>query len=627
MIKSIKKSTVPPYLLIVGLIILAYANTFNVPFIFDDRINILDNSTIRSVWPPWSAFYAMPGTGLAGRPVVNFTLALNYAISAEKVWSYHVLNLIIHIMAALTLFGIVRRLLRSVRFNEKYGHFATSLALGCALLWGLHPIQTQAVTYVSQRFESLMGLFFFLTFYCAIRGWQSSSVGVWHSCAIIAFLLGVGSKEVIVVAPFVLLVCDMIFFHFTIKEVIRRSWFLYTGLSIGLAFLGLLVAMGGILATGTTKVSFTPAQYWLTQAQVILHYVRLTLWPDSLCLDYDWPIAGIRNALPSVIILFMVLAVSVWLCFKRHPAGFLAAWFFAILAPTSCVPLIDPAWDYRMYLPSVALVILVTGGIYQLGNLASAHCSADADFWQHLSKKIFGYTMMFLVLLMGILTYSRNLDYQTDISIWADTVGKRPQNARAHKNLGVALMEAGKLCEAIGHLRQGINLKSQNIDPALIKATLVNPYKNLGVVYLRLGNWRTAENYFRNVLVLEPNDAVAHSHLGFALYMQGQSGKAFFHLQKALFLRPQDVDARVNYGIVLRLQGNCREAMGHFQEALRIRPDNVNAMNGMGMALYQLGRRNEAKDYFQKVLAVMPDNKTAGVMLTKIDEEQKQSKR
>jgi tetratricopeptide (TPR) repeat protein len=415
----------------------------------------------------------------------------------------------------------------------------------------------------------------------------------------------------------------MIFFHYTIKEVIRRSWFLYTGLLIGLAFLGTLVAMGGIIATGTTKVSFTPVQYWLTQAQVILHYVRLTLWPDSLCLDYGWVVDSIRNTFPSVIILFMILVVSGWLCYRRNPVGFLAAWFFAILAPTSLVPLIDPAWDYRMYLPSATLVILVAIAVYHVGNLASAHFSPDADFRQNLTKKIFGYTMMFLVLLMGILTYSRNLDYQTDISIWADTVRKRPQNARAHINLGVALMEQGNLYEAIGHLRQGINLESPNVEPSLINATLVNPYKNLGVVYLRLGNWQDAENYFRKTLQIRPDDAASHAHLGLVLYSQRKLQESQAHLQKALVLGPDDVDVHVNYGIVMQLQGNHEEAIGHFQRALKLRPDNINAMYSMGMTLYQLGHRNEAKGYFQKILAVMPENKPANDILMKLDKEQR----
>ncbi|MCG6535392.1 MAG: glycosyltransferase family 39 protein, partial [Syntrophales bacterium LBB04] len=289
---------------------------------------------------------------MSGRPVINFTLAINYAISGKEVWSYHVLNLAIHVMAALTLYGILIRIFQSERLQEQYGNFATPLALGCALVWALHPIQTQAVTYVTQRCESLMGLCFFLTFYCAIRGWQSSSQRVWHLCSMMTFLLGVGSKEVIVAAPFLLLLCEFTFFHASLKKILRGSWFLYAGLLIGLVVLVLLVANGGTLASGTTRVPYSLLQYWQTQAQVILYYVRIVLWPNYLCFDYDWPVASMRDALPSIITLLIVLGISGWLCFRRHPAGFLAAWFFAILAPTSILPLVDPAWEYRMYLPS-----------------------------------------------------------------------------------------------------------------------------------------------------------------------------------------------------------------------------------------------------------------------------------
>ena len=140
----------------------AYSRTFSVPLLYDDIPAILNNPTIRH----WDTVLSAPGQTTAyGRPILNLSLALNQAISGTAVWSYHVLNLVIHILAGLTLFGIVRRTL------ARRGDAAAQLiGFSVALLWTLHPLQTEAVTYIVQRAESLMGLFYLLTLYCFIRG-------------------------------------------------------------------------------------------------------------------------------------------------------------------------------------------------------------------------------------------------------------------------------------------------------------------------------------------------------------------------------------------------------------------------------------------------------------------------
>ena len=146
-------------LLIPAATLLAYANSFSGPFIFDDSTWIELNPHIRHLWPLWDLFGA---TG-TGRPVVCLTLALNYAVSGLAPWSYHVANLAIHASAALVLFGIVRRTLQGLRLRDRFGTHANGLAAAVAVCWAVHPLQTESVTYVIQRAESLMGLFLLLT--------------------------------------------------------------------------------------------------------------------------------------------------------------------------------------------------------------------------------------------------------------------------------------------------------------------------------------------------------------------------------------------------------------------------------------------------------------------------------
>src|SRR5439155_11939785 len=160
-------------LLILTAIVVTYANSFSGPFIFDDLKWITENAHVLQPWPLWDALQPPYGIAGTGRPLVCLTLALNYAVSGLEPWSYHAVNLAIHASAALVLFGIVRRTLQGPRLRERFATRASDLAVAIAILWAVHPLQTESVTYVIQRMESLMGLFLLLTLYCVIRGHDS----------------------------------------------------------------------------------------------------------------------------------------------------------------------------------------------------------------------------------------------------------------------------------------------------------------------------------------------------------------------------------------------------------------------------------------------------------------------
>ena len=160
--------------------LLAYHNSFFGPFVFDDIPHITENPRIRQLWPPWDVLSPSSSALINARPVVDVSLAVNYALGGYNVWGYHALNLTIHILAGLTLFGIVRRTLRQPPLRERFGAAADGLALAAALIWTVHPLQTESVTYVIQRAESIMGLFYLLTLYCFIRGAASPRPRLWY---------------------------------------------------------------------------------------------------------------------------------------------------------------------------------------------------------------------------------------------------------------------------------------------------------------------------------------------------------------------------------------------------------------------------------------------------------------
>ncbi len=545
-------------LLIAGAI--AYASSLNGPFIYDDIPNIVDNQAIHDIHNTVNLFQGPAGSGLYTRPFIRVSLAVNYAFGGDNVRGYHILNLAVHLLAGIALFGIVRRTLLTDRMKAIYGQAATTLGFACALLWMLHPLQTQAVTYIIQRCESMMGLFFLLTFYCAIRGWQSSRSGLWHGAAVLFFLLGAGSKEVIAVAPPLLLIYDAVFMKKGWKAAVRTSWPLYCGLAGGLIVLAFIVMLGMQAAQGAgLKESLPPVQYWQTQPMVIFHYLRLVVWPDPLCLDYVWPLTTWQKAWPSIMILSTLIALAGWAVFKRKPAGFLGAWFFAILAPTSLVPLPDPAFEHRMYLPLAALVVLVVVGLYRFGLIMQERYAVGKD--KLVLVGVVG--LLVLVLLLGGITYKRNGVYASEVSIWTDTVQKSPRNSRAHLNLGLELDRAGNPYEAIRHFEEAIRLQPD----------YAGAYSNMGNVLANLGKTDDAIRYLQEAIRLKADYAEAYSNLGVAYGRAGRLNEAVVQLEHALRLKPDYAAAHSNLGLALGRLGRKQEAIAHFQEALRLKPD------------------------------------------------------
>lgn len=203
----------------------AYLNTLSAPFVFDDIPNIVENPTIRSLWPVWGPLLP-PGAGhaVSGRPVVNLTLALNYALGGTDVRGYHGFNLLIHLAAALALFGTVRRTLGLAWAPGWLRGSAQSLGFATALLWTVHPLQTEAVTCLIQRTESLAGLIYLVTLYCFIRGCEPGAAAPrrWLGLSLAACWVGVATKEILATAPLLLLLYDRAFLAGTLRGAWRQ---------------------------------------------------------------------------------------------------------------------------------------------------------------------------------------------------------------------------------------------------------------------------------------------------------------------------------------------------------------------------------------------------------------------
>ncbi|MFH1888109.1 MAG: tetratricopeptide repeat protein [Pseudomonadota bacterium] len=568
-------------------ILAAWSNSFQVPFIYDDIANIVQSPSIRSLWPVADVLFPPPGSHVGGRPLFNLSFALNYAVSEFSVWSYHVFNVAVHFLAALVLFGLARRTLRLPALAGRFARQADVLALFIALIWALHPLHTDAVTYLTQRAESMMGLFFLAALYCALRGWEAGRSRGWHGFAFLPFVAGVGTKEVIVALPLVALAYEWVFFGRNPVRAARTSPVLYAGYGLGLGLLALLVAHGGT-AMATPVTTATPLSYLATQAQVIVHYLRTVFWPSGLCLDYGWPIISFREALPYGLAVAALLALSAILLARRRPSGFLGAWFFLILAPTSSImPLPFPAWDRRMYLSLAAVAALAACGAFQ----------AARRWWpERRAGRVLAVLACILALALGTATWVRNLDYATEVSIWQDVVEKHPGNDRAWAALSVALEQDGQPVEAEDAARRAIALTHDYPDAWI----------NLAVALKAQGRVSEAEEALEKTLVLDPDDCLAHHNLAVILFDRGDLEKALVHARSSYESCPFG-EVELNYAVVLAASGEHEKAEKILLSLVRHAP-SANAFYNLGLLEENRDRPSQAVAWYSKALATDPRN-------------------
>ena len=575
----------------------AYRNTFQAPFVLDDRGSIEDNPTIRHLWPPWGAF-APPdgGVTVSGRPLLNASFAVNHAISGERVWSYHALNLAIHFLAACALFGVVRRTLERPQLRARFGDAQLPLAAAVAGIWLLHPLHTESVTYVSQRAESLAGLFCLLTLYCFIRAVSSPRPWAWRLLAVLACLGGVGSKEVTATMPLLVFLYDRTFVAGTFREAWRRRRWLHLSLAATWVPLALLVAGMGWNRNGTAgfNVGIRPWAYWLTQFGAVTRYLRLAFWPHPLVFEYGTLWVGLREAAPSALVVLALAAATAVALARRPVAGFLGVCFFAILATTSVVPGTNQMIvEHRMYLPLAAVAALTVAGVHALLGRRSL------ALWPVLAIGL------------GWLTFVRNQTYGSALSLWRDTVAHAPLNPRARYNLGMAYSDLGQYAQAVEQDEAASRLG----DPWAAAEAAPAVQNKFGYDLAALGRVTEAVDHYEQALRLKPDYGLAHLNLAQALVRLDRYPEAIRHYEEALRLQIGGAPAESGLGEALLHEGRVEEAIAHCRAALRLAPNWAPGFNNLAYALLLAGRVGESIEAYREAARLDPHYAAAWVGL------------
>jgi tetratricopeptide (TPR) repeat protein len=543
---------------------MAYANCFSGSFVFDDAGRIMGNPEIRRL------DRCMIGSS---RPLVNLTLHLNYALGGFKPAEYRLFNVVIHIFAGLFLAGLVTRTLRLPMFLGKWDHNAAIMGSVVGALWVAHPLQTESVTYVIQRAESMAGMFTLSSLYCFVRSLDSSATTRLKTISVASCVLAMLSKAVAVVTPALILMFDAFFAAGSIAAAIRQRKGYYCAVAATWLVPALIFAFPNesSASAGPGLNIAPPLVYLLIQTQVILHYVRLAFWPADLCIDYVWlPPESLVDLAPyAIAVAFGTLSIA-WFALRKRPLAFAGTWFLLTLAPSSSVfPIADFAVEHRMYLPLAGIVVFT---VFSIHYLLKRVISNDKSF-----AACAGCMAVGCMIALGARTAARNSDYLSTVSMMRSVVDKRPDNFRARLSYTMELLNVERYAEAVAAGNAMLTRINEKIDSG-------KPLYQRGPA---------SAVYF-----LGP----AHDHLGRALIGFGRPLEAQKHFEEAIRLDPSRREYRYNIALALILLGKDREALDQLDSALRLDRNYSMAHELSGKILARQGEYAAAERHYEQVL-------------------------
>jgi Tfp pilus assembly protein PilF len=580
--------------LMAALVILAYSNTLQTPFLFDDVPNIVENPYIKIKEISFKSLAQAAAKSPAdSRWLSNASFAINYYFTGMAVQSYHIVNIIIHILCGIVLYYLSLTTLTLPFWRRGYRHFR-EIAFFASFLWLLHPAQTNGVTYIVQRMTSLAALFFLVSMLAYAKGRIQQQPGKRIFLLLLSAFSGVLaiiSKENAIMLPVMILGYEIFFLkqystkHFNKNIIITGlALFLVSTVVVVMFYFDGSNPFASVLPGGYGGRDFTLSERLLTQPRVVLHYLSLIFWPDPerLNLNYDFLISKALLVPPITVIsilglLFMISAI--FLLFNRNRLlSFTLFWFLGNLVIESSIIPLEIIFEHRMYLPATFVIIALISVAYGL-------------FYK--KEKLLSLVLICAVVLLAFFTWQRNADWQSEVRMWSDIVAKSPDLARAHVNLGKGLVREGRFEEA-----QSILVRAINLDPED-----GNAYLNLAIVLEYQNHLEQALLYSDKALeVGKANPAKIHQVKGLVYSKQGNVQSAILEMEEALRFEPDSSTIHVNLGIVYARSGNRSKAEKYFRKASSLDPDDGFALQNLGIVLEKQNKLSEAVQAFEYAL-------------------------
>jgi tetratricopeptide (TPR) repeat protein len=530
------------------------------------------------------------------RPVANISFALNYYIHRYNVVGYHLVNILIHLTCGLLLYQLAKSTLRITR-HDASSKYEQWIPFFTALLWMVHPLQTQSISYIVQRMNSMAAMFYILSLLLFIKFRMVTAPKrkrILLGGCILSGFLALGTKENSATLPFFIFLYEWFFFQKLSMHWLKRHAFTLTAIVITFALVaGLYIGVNQLekIDLGYSLRDFTVSQRLLTELRVVIFYISLLFWPQPsrLNLDHDFSLSYSLFQPPTTAIsLVMILASILWAIYfaKRDPLlCFCVIWFFGNLAIESSVIGLELVFEHRTYLPSMLAMMLAVVVVMRV-----------------IKPQWLGIGLLCMAAVLGsIWTFQRNQVWTDEIALWRDCVQKSPQKARAYNNLALALARQGNFNDATANYRVALKLK-----PNYARA-----HYNLGVILAKQGNLNKGIHHLRTAVQIDPNNSEAQNNLGVALLIQGHLDAAIVHLQNALKITPYYAEAHNNLGKAMQLKGNLPMAIEHYQAAVHLDPGYAKAHTNLGIILKQTGRLEEAQQHFEKALRLRPGYEAA----------------
>ena len=557
--------------------VLVYLPGMGGSFHFDDIESIVENSAIRDIGDP-EAIWNYNHRRFLG----YFTFAANYALHGLDVTGYHVFNLLIHIGTALMVWRLTLLLIATPALKRsKLTDYAPMTAVAAGLLFALHPVQTQAVTYIVQRLAAMAAFFYITAVTCYLVGRLKAGGynSLWFAAAAIAGVAGIMTKENVVTLPFAILATEVVFFTGFSSGVTPKPGRKAAFAVAALAFILILPLLTGFhpgfyLATAVSQrhgdPMLTPLVYFITQFRVIPRYLALVAFPIGQNIDHDISAsAGLfspSSTFAGLVFIIGIIGFGARVFRRNRIAAWAVAWFFITLSvESSFKPLGNVMFEHRLYLPMAGLSILAATIIQRVAG--------------QRNRLPFIAAVCALSLLLGVTTARRNMVWKSEMTLWADAVGKSPRKARPAMNLGHAYEQAGDHTAAIRWYRTALE----------IAPTYIEAWNNLGIALWRNGDIDGALGSYRRAIALNAGNYEAWNNMANALFQSGRANEALEGYQRALELKPDYTTAALNYASALVRMGRSDEAISVYREVSKREPGNLRIPENLATALFSTG--------------------------------------
>lgn len=578
-------------LLIAGLA--AYANSFGVPFQFDDLPNISNNPDVHMVELSPDAILRSTAGPTHRRPLAYISFGLNYYFGRNDVFGYHFVNFLLHLLNSFLVYLISARLFTHAAKTIS-GRRKTVMALCVSLLFLTHPIQTQAVTYIVQRMTSMAAFFALLAtlFYLKARTEQRHKA-LNAALAVLMTITGFLGKENIFMLPGILLVSDFIFFD-DFRMMRERKPGIFYGISavVCAVLLAGAVYFWPIILDGYKFRSFTMIERVLTQFRVVFHYLSLIAFPlpSRFHLDYDYPLSRSILSPPSTLLgiaAFAALCFAAWHFRKKHPlASFAMIWYFGhLLIESSVVPL-EIIFEHRAYLPSFGIFLAAVYGLERVVSRISAERLAMA-------------AASMLMILLCAATLQRNHVWANPVRLFEESAMQSPNKARTHMNVGWSQYYAGDFDNAEKAFLKVIEMDSEDKGAA---------FNNLGNIYRTRGNMEKAEHYYRKAMSIDPELPDPRISLTAVLMQGNRLNEARQELLSLLQIDPKNAKAHTNLGTVYATLGDAANARKHYDAAVSLDPGESSSYLARARFLASLKLNQQAQQDVADALKISRDN-------------------